>query len=162
MISRRRKQIRALIEREGEVQLRNLKDSFPQVSMMTLRRDLDSLEKEGHVIRTHGGAVSVRRLMNSGEEHPYETRAGENRKGKQAIAKRALPYVEKNRSLFFDAGSTVMCLAEILPNEEFSVLTSGLNIAIEILKRSKPLVMTVGGSVNRNTFSVSGPRMLPN
>ena len=50
-----------------------------------------------------------------------------------------------------------MHLAEVLPNERFSVVTSGLNIALEVQKRSQPMVMAVGGLVNRNTLSMSGP-----
>lgn len=157
MLEKRREHIRALLEEKGKIRLRNLKESFPEVSMMTLRRDLDSLEKEGHVIRTHGGAVSVKKLAGSGEENPYEVRAAENKEAKMEIAQKAIGLVEKNRALFFDSGSTIMCLAEILPNENFSVLTSGLNIALEILERSRPQVMVVGGSVNRNTLSGSGP-----
>lgn len=160
MVEKRREQIRELVEEKGKIQLRNLQKSFPEVSMMTLRRDLDSLEEEGHVIRTHGGAVSVRKLAGTGEENPYEVRAGENREAKLEIARKALSLVEKDRSLFFDSGSTLMCLAEILTNENFSVLTSGLNIALEILERSKPQVMVVGGSINRNTLSGSGPNAL--
>lgn len=157
MTGKRRNRIRLIIEEKGEVQLQRLKESFPEVSMMTLRRDLDSLEKEGHVIRTHGGAVSVKKLAGGGEENPYDTRAVENVEAKLKIAEKAVRLVEKGRSLYLDSGSTIMCLARILPDEQFTILTSGLNIALEILKRSKPSVMTVGGLVNRNTLSMSGP-----
>ncbi|NLL41859.1 MAG: DeoR/GlpR transcriptional regulator [Firmicutes bacterium] len=157
MSTDRKERIQGLIEEKGEIRLRDLNKLFPELSTMTLRRDLDALEKEGLVIRTHGGAVSVKRLAGKGEENPYEIRAQENKEAKQAIAEKVMHLVEEGRSLYFDSGSTIMSLAEILPNERFSVLTSGLNIALEVQKRSLPTVMTVGGLINRNTLSASGP-----
>lgn len=160
MAGSRKDRIRLLIEEKGEIQLQNLKELFPELSLMTLRRDLISLEKEGHVVRTYGGAVSIKKLAGSGEEDPYAARAVENVEAKMKIAEKALHMVEKGRSLYLDSGSTIMCLARILPDEDFSILTSGLNIALEVLKRTKSSVVTVGGLVNRNTFSVSGPEAI--
>jgi DeoR/GlpR family transcriptional regulator of sugar metabolism len=157
MASERKERIRAMVEDKGEVRLKDLHEIFPDLSTMTLRRDLDALEKEGEVIRTHGGAVSVKKLMGKGEENPYETRAQENQEAKQKISQKVLHLLEPGRSLYFDSGSTIMHLAEVLPNERFSVVTSGLNIALEVQKRSQPMVMAVGGLVNRNTLSMSGP-----
>lgn len=157
MVKKRKERIRLLLEEKGEIQLQELKELFPEVSLMTLRRDLISLEKEGSVIRTYGGAVSVKKLAGNGEEDPYNVREVENVEAKIKIAEKAVKLVEKGRSLYFDSGTTLMCLARILPDENFTILTSGLNIALELLKRTKPSVMTLGGQVNRNTYSVSGP-----
>jgi DeoR/GlpR family transcriptional regulator of sugar metabolism len=150
-----------MIEQKGEIQLQQLKDYFSDVSIMTLRRDLTNLESEGHLIRTHGGAVSTKKLsVISGEEDAYSRRAAENIEAKIKIAQKALPLVEKGRSIYFDAGSTIMCLAKILPDENYSLLTSGANIALELVKKQMPSVVTLGGLVNRNTLSMSGPNAI--
>lgn len=157
----RQQHILQLLEHKGEVHLQQLRDVFPEVSMMTLRRDLISLENEGYLIRTHGGAVSVKKVSaGNGEEASYSRRAGENIESKMAIAEKAVGLVEQGRSIYFDAGSTVMCLSKVLPDEGFSIITSGTNIAIELLKKSRPSVVTLGGHVNRNTLSVSGPNSI--
>ena len=49
-----------------------------------------------------------------------------------------------------------MSLARILPDLNFSILTSAPNIALEISKRYKPTVTLIGGLLNRATLSVSG------
>ncbi|MGI6777372.1 MAG: DeoR/GlpR family DNA-binding transcription regulator [Acetivibrionales bacterium] len=154
----RQNQILRLIEQKGEIQLQQLKDIFPEVSAMTLRRDLISLENEGYVVRTYGGAVSVRKLSNtSGEEDAYSRRAAENVEAKMKIAEKAVALIEKGRSIYFDAGSTIMCLAKALPDDNFSIITSGANIALEIIKKLRTSVVALGGLVNRNTLSMSGP-----
>ena len=161
MNNERQQQIVQLLESKGDIQLQQLKEIFPDVSIMTLRRDLISLENEGLLIRTHGGAVSVKKLsVFQGEENAYSYRASENVDAKLKIAEKALRLVEKGRSLYFDAGSTIMCLARMLPDDGFSIITSGANIALELVKRQKTSVVTLGGFLNRNTLSMSGPYAL--
>ena len=161
MINERQGRILEILDKEGEVQLQQLKGIFPELSIMTLRRDLISLEEQGFVIRTYGGAVSVRKLSGvKGEEDEYFIRAAENVEAKMKIAEKAVPMVEKGRSIYFDAGSTVMCLARILPDDSFSIVTSGANIALELVKKLKTSVVALGGLINRNTLSVSGPEAL--
>jgi DeoR/GlpR family transcriptional regulator of sugar metabolism len=158
MSNDRRSQILQILDSKGEVQLQQLKETFPEVSVMTLRRDLISLENDGYAIRTYGGAVSSKKLqVMSGEEDAYSRRAAENVEAKVLIAQKALPMVENGRSIYFDAGSTIMCLAKVLPDDNYSIVTSGVNIGLELIKKQRISVVTLGGSINRNTLSVSGP-----
>ncbi|MBO4326151.1 MAG: DeoR/GlpR transcriptional regulator [Clostridia bacterium] len=164
MSDERRSEILSVIDNRGEVSLAELCGLFSGVSEMTVRRDLIQLEQDGHIIRTRGGAVSIRRLGDSrllpgqnGEENEYMLRAATNRDAKDVIARKALGFVEKGRSIYFDAGSTVMALARIVPDETMTIITNGVNVAQELVSRHNVTVMMPGGTVNRNTLSVSGP-----
>ena len=157
----RQRKILEILAREGEVQLQKLQNVLPDVSQMTLRRDLISLENEGYLIRTHGGGVSTKRVaVISGEEDAYARRAVENIEAKLKIAEKAVHLVEKGRSIYFDAGSTIMCLANQLPDESFTIVTSGANIALELIKKHGTSVVMLGGLINLNTLSVSGPNAM--
>jgi DeoR/GlpR family transcriptional regulator of sugar metabolism len=157
MNNKRQEYILEILEKKGEIQLNELKEIFPDVSMMTLRRDLIKFEKKGNVFRTYGGAVSVKKKPNGiGEENPYSFRVSENVEAKIQISKKALEFVEKGRSIYFDAGSTIMYLAERLLDDNYSIVTSGINISLELIKKTKLSVIFLGGLVNRNTLSVSG------
>lgn len=161
MYNERQNQILQMVEQTGEVQLQQLKDIFPEYSIMTLRRDLTFLESEGHLIRTHGGAVSAKKLSAiNGEEDTYTRRAAENIEAKIVIAEKAVALVEQGRSIYFDAGSTVMCVARMIPDQHYSFLTSGANIALELLKKQNSSVVALGGQLNRNTLSMSGPNAI--
>jgi DeoR/GlpR family transcriptional regulator of sugar metabolism len=154
----RKGRIVKLLEQKGEVHLNQLKALFPNVSEMTLRRDLISLENEGRVVRTYGGAVSTRNIaLIKGEEDAYSRRAAENIEAKMIIARMAVNHIEKGRSVYLDAGSTIMAFARELPDESYSIVTSGANIALELLKKSNTSVVVLGGLMNRNTLSMSGP-----
>lgn len=154
----RRKKILELLDDHGSVSLNQLERIFPEVSVMTLRRDLIQLENDGIVIRTHGGAVKSNKVMTfPGEESSYHARENEHREAKKTIARKALPYLETGRSVYLDSGSTIMSLANLIPDETYSIITSGVNIAQNILSKEKPSVVVLGGFANRNTLSMSGP-----
>ncbi|MFO7637564.1 MAG: DeoR/GlpR family DNA-binding transcription regulator [Clostridia bacterium] len=156
-MNERRLQIKQMIETTGEVSLQSLKAVFPGLSEMTLRRDLSELESSGHVIRTHGGAISTKRLgIPDGEEFEYSKRAGENIQSKMLIASKALTFIEKRRTIYLDAGSTIMCLVNLIEGQDCTFITSGINNALRLCTTANS-VMQLGGVVNRNTLSCSGP-----
>ncbi len=155
MNSERREEVKDVLRKRGEVKLKELEEMFPQVSSMTLRRDLKYLEDHGFVKRTRGGAVAMSRLSISAE-NVYAQRALENVGNKFAIAKKALKFVETGRSIYIDAGTTTTLFARELPDMHLSIMTSGLNIAGELMEKQQPMVSLVGGQINRNTISVSG------
>ncbi len=155
MNTKRRDVIKDLLNAKGEVFLKDLETAFPGCSTMTLRRDLKFFEEEGLVKRTRGGAVALSRLSMAAEDI-YSRRALENTDAKALIAKKAAGYVESGRSLFVDSGTTMMMFAKQIPDDFVSLLTSGPNIALELIKKAKPTVMLIGGQLSRNTISVSG------
>ena len=155
MNTQRRDAIMELLNTKGEVYLKDLEDLFPDCSSMTLRRDLKYFEENGFVKRTRGGAVALSMLSMAAED-VYSRRALENTAAKSIIARKALSYIEGGRSLYLDSGTTLMLFAKEIPDDYISILTSGPNIALELIKKSKPNVMLIGGQLNRNTISVSG------
>ncbi len=161
MLNDRQKNMLNIIETHGDISLNELSQLFSDVSVMTLRRDLISLEQAGHVLRTRGGVVSLKKLSEHptipGEENEYGLRARANIIAKNEIARKALPLIKKGCSIYLDAGSTIMSLAKLLPNEHFNIITNATNIAQEVIEKSNISVVMLGGTLNRNTLSVSGP-----
>ena len=154
----RRETIQQRVVERGEVSIHELEVMYPQYSSMTLRRDLQYLENRGVLKRTHGGAIAVTRL--SSNEEIYSLREVRNIQAKASIARKAARYVEPGRTVYFDSGTTMMCLASMLENDRYSIITSGPNIALEVGKRSKAAVTIVGGRLSQNTVSVSGMQAL--
>ena len=156
----RQQQIKKMLESAGEVHLQNLRKVFTDISEMTLRRDLSLLENEGYAIRTHGGAVSTNKIdLHDGQENEYSKRAKEGVVAKTDIAAKAVRFIEKGRSIYLDAGSTVMGLAKLIEGEGCTFVTSAVNTALK-LSSTAHSVMQLGGAVNKNTLSCSGPDAL--
>ena len=157
MPSERRKRIREYIESQGETSIEELMELCCGCSCMTLWRDLKKLEDEGMIRRTRGGAIAIRLVQTEGEDL-YLHRSLAYLQAKKIIAHLASEYVQPGHSIFLDAGSTIMSVVQLLPDQYYNIVTSGTNIASELSKRSKCNVTLVGGQVSENTFSCSGPQ----
>ena len=157
MPSDRRKRIREYIESQGEASIEELIELCYGCSSMTLWRDLKKLEDEGAIRRKRGGAIAMRLVQNEGESI-YAQRSLVNPLSKKIIAHLATEYVQSGCSIFLDAGSTIMAVIQLLPDQYYNIITSGTNIASELSQRSKCNVTLVGGQVSGNTFSCSGPQ----
>ena len=151
----RREAINQTIQSRGEIHLSELAELFPDVSSMTLRRDLESLERQGLVVRTRGGAKSMAHLSMI-KEAAYTQRQVTNAAAKMAIADKAAQLVEEGRSIYIDSGTTCMFFAQRLSDISLFVLTPAPNIALELAKNANIKVNLTGGQLNRETLTLTG------
>lgn len=151
--------IKKYIEENGMVTLSELELMFPNISSMTLRRDLEKLEQLGDIVRTRGGAKSITHLSRIKEEL-YSTRASESVTEKNSIAKKALELIQEGRSIFLDSGTTTMYLSQHITNQKLFISTSAPNIALECVKNPNASVYIIGGNLSRDNLSLSGMNAL--
>ncbi|MDD3766817.1 MAG: DeoR/GlpR family DNA-binding transcription regulator [Eubacteriales bacterium] len=147
--------IKQYLQENGEAKLVDLEKLFPNISSMTLRRDLKRLEEFGDVVLTKGGAKSISHLSRIKEEL-YSKRLVENTSEKNLIAKKALEFLEEGRSIFLDSGTTIMYLAQLLEKQKLFITTSAPNIALECVKNPNATINLVGGELSRDNLSLSG------
>lgn len=152
---KRMEEIRKIIEAKGEVKISELIRLFPNVSEMTIRRDLTHLEEMRVIVRTRGGAKSVAHLS-KGMEAAYSLRLTENVEKKALIAKKAMPYLQNDDILYFDAGTTVLNVALLMNVKPAKIVTSGINTALELAKFGNHMVEIVGGALSPSSMCVSG------
>lgn len=150
--------IKQILNEKGYVSFKELSENFPELSVMTLRRDIERLEFEGFAIKIRGGAKKI--TFSKEREDIFSKRASMNLPIKNSLANAALQFIEIGRSVYLDSGSTIMELAKILPDVHLSIITSGPNIALEILNNQKPTVNILGGTINSDNCSVAGPNSL--
>lgn len=156
MYNIRQEAIREYIESQNIVTIKQLQALFPQVSLMTIHRDLDALEQGGAVVKFRGGARSVR---HAGDPE-FNVRMRENNEGKTAIARKALELIQPHTSVFMDASTTNLALAKLLPDINVHIITTGPSIALELCHLHNPVVTMCCGTVNRKNFAVSGQNTL--
>lgn len=159
MNSERREIIKELLQSKPFISLHELEVRFPNISSMTLRRDIEYFESLGEAIKVRGGARSMKFITTSMEE-AFNLRMSENMQAKEKVAYKALEMIETGRSLFLDSGTTILKLASLIPDERLTVTTTGPNIAMELIKKNQPIVNIVGGMLNRDNISVSGNQAL--
>lgn len=152
----RKQRILELLHKKNTLYLKELEVEFPEVSAMTLRRDLSSLEEMGEAVRIKGGVRSVRSFGAGRQEDVYELRLGQNAESKAKIAKLAQSFIETGRSIYMDSGTTMLALARTLPDTNLSILTSCPHVALTVIKKYLPTVNLIGGQLNRLNSTISG------
>lgn len=155
MYKDRREWVRQQLMQKPFVSYDELFSQFPGVSQMTLRRDIDYLEKTGQAIKVRGGARSARFLAETVDD-PYFSRMSENVDAKAKIAARAARFLEVGRSIFFDSGSTLQQMIPYVPDERFIFTTTSPAAAIELSRIGRPVINLVGGWLDRDYQAVSG------
>ena len=155
MMNERMNKVRDYIQSRGEVSVSELQSLYEGYSSMTIWRDLKQLEEQGCIRRVHGGVISVQSASFQ-VEGVYSKRARENTREKIAIAKTAVSLIRPGHSVYLDAGSTLMAVANHMGSERYTIVTSGANIAIELSQRHTCDVLLTGGQISENTLSCSG------
>lgn len=156
MYNIRQEKMKSYIEKKNVVTIRELQALYPEVSLMTIHRDLDALEKAGVVVKFRGGAKAVR---HSGDL-AFAERMNSNNAEKALIAQKALSLIQPHTSVFMDASTTNLALARMLPDININIFTTGPNIAIELCRLQNPTVTLCCGTLNRKNLAVSGQNTL--
>jgi DeoR/GlpR family transcriptional regulator of sugar metabolism len=136
----------------GRVQVNELATRFG-VSAVTVRKDLDALERRSLLRRVRGGAVGV----SVGDEGSFEARLEAARGSKRAIARAASELVHDGDVIAVDSSTTGFYLAsELLDRQDLLVVTNGLRLAMLLMERSSARVLVLGGVVRRPAGSLVG------
>ena len=146
----RQREIVSLLAAQGSVRVNELAQRF-DVTEETIRRDLDKLEGEGRLVRSHGGAVAA--LEN---ESPHWQREFGHAAEKEAVARAASYLVESGDILILDASSTSWFLARRLPDVPLTVITNSLQIALMLAERATCKVICPGGTLVPVSLSFVG------
>jgi DeoR family transcriptional regulator of aga operon len=150
----RRREILDALQRDGRVLVKDLARRF-RISQITIRKDLEFLDGQGVIQRTHGGALPVR----DGALLDPTLREKEklHRKQKMQIAVAAARLVEEGQSVLLDSGTTTMAIARALKGmAQLTVITNAINIAAELAGTNIEVILT-GGMLRKNSFSLVGP-----
>lgn len=159
----RHERILEALARRGAVSVRDVASEFA-VSEMTVRRDLIELEKEGRLVRAHGGAVRTSKAIDAApassidrEEPVFEARLTRNLAAKHAIASAAAKVVAGAQTLAIDVGTTTFLLTGLLLDRPHTkIFTNSVRNATQ-LASARGEVYLPGGQMRRAEMSISGP-----
>ena len=152
----RQSSMKAYIEKKVTVTIKELQDLFPEVSLMTIHRDLDMLVEEGAVVKFRGGAKTV---VHHGDPE-FNVRIAENNSGKFIIAQKAMELLQPHSSVFLDASTTNLMLAKSIPDINLNIITTGPSIALELCRLHNPVVTLCCGTINRKNLALFGQNTL--
>jgi len=141
------------VKEKGIVSVSDLSDLF-QVSQNTIRRDLQKLEKNEVIKRTHGGAI-LKEFYNL--DLPFATREDKYRKEKQAIGYKASQIINSGDNIILDAGTTTAQIAKNIKNKrDLTIITNAVNIALELANCREIITILTGGIIREITNCLVG------
>ncbi|MDH2924973.1 DeoR family transcriptional regulator [Nicoletella semolina] len=149
----RQQQLIQFIHNNGYASINELAKRF-NVSHMTIRRDIQKLEKEGKVASISGGVQSIERLS---EEPAHNIKSQLFHQQKWAIGSAAARIIPQNSTIYLDAGTTTLEIAyQIADREDLLVITNDFAIAYFLCHSSKAKLIHIGGSVCKENLSTTG------
>ena len=155
MANQRREKIIDLIREDGSAKVANLARLF-KVTEVTIRQDLEKLEKDDLIIREHGGAF----LKNVEDQvKNFSLTHQENMTMKGLIAEKCLEFIESGDIIILDSGSTTTEIAKRLRGmKNLTIITNALNIALLLGAESGIEVIVTGGEFKPPTLSLTGQK----
>src|ERR1700730_16926985 len=150
----RRRFILEIVKNDGRVLVGSLAKQF-RTSQVTIRKDLDLLQAQGQIHRSHGGALPAQTSVL--EDPTLREKEKLHRKQKLQIARAAVRMVKEGQVVILDSGTTTTAIARVLREyKSLTVITNAVNIAAELSGSSLEVILT-GGSLRKNFFSFVGP-----
>lgn len=153
-LNQRRQEILNLIREDGHAKVQKLSQFF-KVSEVTIRQDLETLEKMGYIQREYGGAF----LKDVGNFASTGTLLNESLKAeeKKEVARKAASLIEEGDIIILDSGSTTTELAKLMTGfKNLNVITNALNIAYILGGNPGINLIVSGGEFKAPTLSLTG------
>jgi DeoR family L-fucose operon activator len=123
------------------------------VTEETVRRDFEKLEADGALLRSHGGAV---KLEAARREFPARERALQHAGEKLRIARAAVARIRPGQTILFDASTTALQVAKLLPDQPLTVVTNALQTALVLVEKPAIHVTLLGGTLVASSQSCTG------
>lgn len=155
MAEERRRRILDLLREEGSARVVSLSEAF-SVSEPTIRQDLERLERQGHIVREHGGAFlrSVAQQVRA-----LSLQHTENMDKKMKIGARAVQEIQNGDRIILDSGSTVTEIARRLhDHSDLIIITNAMNIALIVGAEYNFDLLVTGGEFKAPTLSLTGDK----
>ena len=147
----RRQTILDQLDRDGKVVVAELSASL-DVSLDTVRRDLQELAEAGRVRRVHGGA-----LPPAIGSRPYAVRREQAPAAKAAIARATAGLLRDGQVILLDAGTTTLEVARHLPPDlQATVITNSPPIAVALAEHPSVEVTVLGGTLDKGAHALVG------
>ncbi len=151
----RQENIAKLILEKESVSVVELSELY-DISEVTIRKDLEELQRQGRVIRTHGGAVSLYKPSAAFSFQDLSVKCIEE---KQRIARTAIDLIADGDSIILDGSTTVQELAKLIVGsgkKDLTIITTSINTAVLFKDKEDVSVVLIGGVINFRMNTMEG------
>ena len=147
-LEERQAKILEMLNRDGKVLVKELAEIFG-VTEDSIRKDLSSLELDGKLKRTYGGAVSLAEKLQMTEAHKRRISDVE---AKRRIAAEAVKLMRRQDLIFLDISTISIAIAQLLERTEtpYKILTNMIDVVVTLARNPKINLFFAGGQINHS------------
>ena len=147
-LEERQAKILEMLEKDGKVLVKELAEIF-KVTEDSIRKDLSSLELDGKLKRTYGGAVGIKEKLQMTEAHKRRISDVES---KRKIAAAAVKLINAHDLIFLDISTISIAIAQILEKTEnnYKILTNMVDVLVILARNPKIKLFFAGGQINQS------------
>jgi len=156
LIPERQSRLRDVLSRRGMCDLETLAAEL-NVSQSTVRRDVEFLEQNGLVERTHGGVIWIGDRSSSTRPYAFHQRMSYRVNEKRLIARAAKALVQPGQTILIDGGTTTFYFAQELLGQPLQIVTNSLPIANLFLNDENVELVLTGGLMYPRYGVLLGP-----
>ena len=153
LTEKRHEIILQLLRKKGSITVNEIKDELG-ISESTIRRDLNTLDEEGRLVKVFGGAVSVNYGF-SGKEPTVSQKKESNLETKKSIARYAAALIEPDDFVYIDAGTTTGCMIDYIKEKRATYVTNAVTHARSLAIAGFRVIL-IGGELKGSTEAVVG------
>ncbi len=150
--------IKEIVQEKKSVTVSELSELF-HVTPETIRRDLKTLEDDGVLKKTYGGAYLEDGVSNEVNYSIKENILVEN---KQLIAEHCRPFISNGDTIFLDASTTVNCICDVIAGMRLTVLTNSLKVLNKLADSKDFSLISIGGYLSPKSMSFVGVSAMQN
>lgn len=154
----RQQKIKEIILKQNQIDVQTL-STLLNVSVVTIRSDLEDLEQEGFIVRSHGGAIlnDAQNRMDASPAPIASDIDDPHSRENEHIAQIAAHLVQENEWIFLGAGAACTAIARtLLSRQGLNIITNNLNVAAVFSKNASCNLLVTGGNLNHSGMFLSG------
>ena len=153
-LEERQEQILEMLAESGKVLVKELAEKFG-VTEDSIRKDLGTLEQDGKLKRTYGGAVAIREkihVMEANKRRMVDVEA------KRKIAAAAVKLIKPHDMIFLDISTINIAIAEIMArsDNEYKVVTNMVDVMNILARNPRIDLICIGGKINKSRDGFCG------
>jgi DeoR family glycerol-3-phosphate regulon repressor/DeoR family fructose operon transcriptional repressor len=151
----RRAEMLRLLRQLGQVTVTEMSSRF-EVSLDTIRRDLDALADQGLISRIHGGAIPADGMASA--DSPFEQRINAHQIAKTNIGRAAARLISSGETVIVNGGSTAVAFAASLADlQHLTIVTNNLGVPAAVPPQAVNGLYLLGGEIRSGAHVTLGP-----
>ncbi len=152
MKQKRLEEINLFLMKKGSSDVTEISEKF-NISVTTVRRYLDTLQKNGTIKKKYGGVIYIDKQNSL---VPYNERVDRNKDKKEYLGKLSNNWIDNNDCIYIDTGTTTKYIIDYIGDKNVTIVTNNLYVIEKCISMKNINLIVLGGELNHDVYAFMG------